>query len=219
MQTISTRNLAPIPDIPALRRLTQSLAMLDAILCPEWEERYYSFNSRWAESEMMASMRNGSGDDWFLLFSQAGAVMKGFSHESPMAVIPTWPGVLSDVPAVFSTFLSEPAFSMNNTTFCIWRTVSESQWQRGFVIYPSGSDPDRSADLLFILDGKPKTYQQWAEEYYEGDISLAAVAHVYAQLPLTEEIVAELNSDIVLSDLSADIIEIGYPSLTEQSLV
>jgi hypothetical protein len=95
MQTISTRNLTPLPDIQALKQLTQSLAMLDAILWPEWEERYYSFNFHWAESEMMASMRNGSGDDWFLLFSQAGAIMKGFSHESPMAAIPTWPGVLS----------------------------------------------------------------------------------------------------------------------------
>ncbi|NJK52842.1 MAG: hypothetical protein HC936_08435 [Leptolyngbyaceae cyanobacterium SU_3_3] len=209
---MSTRNLAPLPDIRALKRLTQSLAILDAILWPEWVERYYSFNSHWSENEMMASMRNGSGDEWFLLFSQAGAVMKGFSHESPMAVIPTWPGVLSDVPAVFSTFLCEPAFSMNDTTFCLWQTVSESQWQRGCVTYPSGSDPDGSADLLFILDGNPKTYQQWAEEYSEREISLTAVDHVYAHLPLTEDIVAELNSDIVLSDMSADIMEIGYPS-------
>jgi hypothetical protein len=211
MQTISTQNLTPLSDIPALKRLTQSLAMLDAILWPEWEERYYSFNAHWAESEMMASMRNGSGDNWFLLFSQAGAVIKGFSHESPMAAVPTWPGVLSDVPAIFGTFLSEPAFSMDDTTFCIWRTVFDHQWQKGFVSCPSGSDPDGSADLLFILDGKSKTYQQWAEEYSEADVSLAAVAHVYAHLPLTEEIVAELNRDIVLSDLSADIIKIGYP--------
>jgi len=33
-------------DIEALRKLTQSLAMLDAIMSPEWEYRYYSFNSK-----------------------------------------------------------------------------------------------------------------------------------------------------------------------------
>ncbi len=219
MQTISTRNLAALPDIPALRRLTQSLAMLDAILWTEWEERYYSFNSHWAEGEMMASMRNGCGDDWFLLISQAGAVMKGFSHESPMATVPPWPGVLSDVPAVFGNFLTEPAFSMNDATFCIWRTVSDSQWQKGSVTYPSESDPDGSADLLFILDGKPRTYQRWVEDYYELDVCLAAVAHVYAHLPLSKEIVTELNSDVALSDLAADIIEIGYPWGAEQSLI
>ena len=47
MRAISTRDLAGMPDIPALRRLTQSLAVLDAILSPEWENRYYSFDSRW----------------------------------------------------------------------------------------------------------------------------------------------------------------------------
>jgi hypothetical protein len=215
MQTISTRNLAALPDIPALRQLTQSLAMLDAILCPEWEGRYYSFNSHWTESEMMASMRDGSGDEWFLLFSLAGAAMKGFSYESPMAAAPTLLGVLSDVPSVFGNFLNEPAFSMNDATFCIWRTISDKQWQKGSIAYPSGSDPDGSADLLFILDGEPRTYQRWAEEYYEVDVSLDIVAHVYAHLPLSEEIVTKLNNDIALSDLAADIIEIGYPSGAE----
>lgn len=42
---ISSRDLSGLPDVPALRRLMQSLAMLDAILSPEWEYRYFSFNS------------------------------------------------------------------------------------------------------------------------------------------------------------------------------
>ncbi len=47
--------LAVLPDIEGLRNLTQSLAMLDAIMSPEWEYRYYSFNSKWDDGEMMAS--------------------------------------------------------------------------------------------------------------------------------------------------------------------
>ena len=57
---ISTRNLGRLPDVAGLRRLTRSLAMLDAILCAEWEDRYYSFNSKWADDQNMASMRDGS---------------------------------------------------------------------------------------------------------------------------------------------------------------
>ena len=192
-------------------RLTQSLAMLEAILSPGWEGRYYSFNSHWAAREQMASMRDGSGDDWFLLFSSAGAILKGFAHESPMAAGPVWPGVLSDVPTAFSRFLSEPAFAMEDTTFCLWHTIADSQWRKGNVAFPLGLDPDGSAELLYILDGKPETYQQWAEEYYEVEVSLAAVKHVYAHLPLTAKIVAELNAGIGLADLAADITEIGYP--------
>ena len=58
-----------LPGIEELRRLTQSLAMLDAIMTAEWEYRFYSFNCRWDTDEMMASMRDGSGDHWFLHFT------------------------------------------------------------------------------------------------------------------------------------------------------
>ena len=64
---ISTRDLSAMPDLAGFRRLARSLAMLDAILSPNWDSRYYSFDSKWAEGEMMASMRNGSGDMWHAL--------------------------------------------------------------------------------------------------------------------------------------------------------
>src|SRR5262249_20272971 len=60
---ISTRNLA-LPAIDDLRNLCQVIATLDAILSPEWEWRYYSFNSKWSAGAMCASMRNGSGDEF-----------------------------------------------------------------------------------------------------------------------------------------------------------
>jgi hypothetical protein len=53
---VSKATLRSLPAIEDLRKLTQSLAMLDAIMSPEWEYRYYSFNSKWDEGEMMASM-------------------------------------------------------------------------------------------------------------------------------------------------------------------
>lgn len=208
---ISTRNLAPLPDIPTLRRLAQSLAMLDAILSPDWERRYYSFNSAWAEAEMMASMRDGSGDHWFLLFCPGGAVLKGFAHESPLADGPTRAGVLSEVPAVFRGFLDEPAFSLEETTFCLWRTPGDVRWRRGAVPDLPGADPDGSAELLFILDGSPRTYRRWAQEYYEVKVSLAAIEHVYRHRPLTPAIVARLNREVSLDDLADDVAEIGYP--------
>jgi len=103
-------------------------------------------------------MRVGSGGDYFILFNPAGAILKGFAHESMMSPYQStppraWPGVLDDVPKVFSTFLSEPAFTISDTTFCIWRTYSDTSWQRGNIQFPDAKDPDGSADLLAILDG------------------------------------------------------------------
>ena len=213
---ISTRNLGALSGIDDLRRLCQSLAMLDAIHEPEWQYRYYSFNSRWNPDEMMASMRNGSGDEYFILFTADGAAIKGFAHESPMARFTAtdgkvWPGVLDQVPAEFAGFLAEPAFSMEWTTFCIWRRHTDPAWQIGDIDFPAGEDPDGSAGLLAILDGDLRTYQQWSEDYHERDVPLDLIEQLYRHRPLTADLVAGLNPEVALDHLAEDIAEIGYP--------
>ena len=216
MVTTIRRNM--LPDIDALRRLSQSLAMLDAIISPQWESRYYSFNSTWGSGEMMASMRNGSGDDYFLLFNAAGAILKGFAHESPMTPYANrdykvWPGVLDNVPTEFASFLSEPAFTLEDTTFCLWRRHADSNWQVGEIEYPSDDlDPDGSDALLVILDGQAATYQEFAESYYERSVDLSSVEKIYQHRPLTQELISALNPELSPEDLAADILEIAYPS-------
>jgi hypothetical protein len=212
----SSEILKILPAIDELRKLSQALAMLDAILSPEWEYRYYSFNSKWDSDEMLASMRNGSGDGYFLLFNPAGAILKGFDHESPMSPYASqwgkvWPEVLDGVPAEFQNFLAEPAFSMEDTTFCLWRRHGDPAWQTGQISYPQGEDPDGSVDLLSILGGTAAAYQAFAREYYEQEIDLAAIQHIYDGKPLTSGIVKSLNENLDLDDLDADIEEIGYP--------
>jgi hypothetical protein len=79
---ISTRDLTALPSIPELVRQTKSLAVLETIIAPKWESRYYSCNSKWNPGEAMASMRNGQGDEWFCVFSSVGAFLEGFDHET-----------------------------------------------------------------------------------------------------------------------------------------
>ncbi len=164
---------------------------------------------------MMASMRNGSGDEYFILFNPSGAIIKGFVHESPMSPYASqsgiaWAGVLDRVPDEFKGFLSEPAFSIESTTFCIWRTYTDSSWQVGKIDYPLEDDPDGSEYLLSILDEQPSTYKKFAEYYYERQVVLSAVEHIYQHKALTSEIVAVLNSDASLDTLKSDVEEIGY---------
>lgn len=204
-----------LPEIDSLKLLCQSLAMLDAILSPEWEYRYYSFDSKWGSEQMMASMRNGEGDSYFILFDKNGAIIKGFDHESPMSPYANksnqvWPGVLDDVPDVFHHFLNEPAFAIEDTTFCIWRRKDDLSWNKGQIIYPDNNDPDGSGWLLTILNGNPTTYQEFAEAYYEKAISLSAIDQIYNHRPLTKEIIASLNGDASIEELKSDIDEIGY---------
>jgi hypothetical protein len=124
---ISTRNLKALPDLASLKRLLQAMAMLDAILQPDWQYRYYSFNAHWPKGQMMGSMRNGQGDEFFALFNNHGAFLKGFVHESPMARIPS-EHFYRDLPREFDECRREAAFFPEDVTFCLWRLIGQPAW-------------------------------------------------------------------------------------------
>ncbi|QEL17337.1 hypothetical protein [Limnoglobus roseus] len=225
---ISTRDLSELPDVDGLRRLLKSLAMLDAILCRDWQFRYYSFNSKWAKGERMGSMRDGSGNEFYALFNRHGCYLKGFHHESAMSPYrkggdgKLWAGLIESVPSEFTEAVTEPAFSTKDTTFCIWRKQTDPAWQRGAIQFPPGHDPDGSAELLAILDGRPETYQAWAADGFEApSLTVEQVRHIYEHRPLTPELVeamrydnpmaSDAGSKVTLADLAEDVIEIGYP--------
>lgn len=209
MTKICTSNLSKLPSPENLRRLFQSLAMLDAILSPEWEYRYYSYNTHWDKNESMGSMRNGSGDDLFVLFTARGCFLKGFSHEH-------WQSDRShqefyrSIPDDLLPAASEPAFSPEHVTFCCWRLSDDEKWGQAGVPLPEGHDPDGSLFILSELDGQPETYQKFAEYYYERPLPLAPISAIFNHELLTQDIVGNLNLEIELSDLEEDILEIGY---------
>jgi hypothetical protein len=210
---ISTRQLGGLPSIEGFRRLVRALAMLDAILSPEWQLRYYSFNSRWAKGEMMASMRNGSGNHWFALLCSDGIALHGLAHDAPMfRPGQPWPGIFEDLPVEFhDNFLREPAFMTEHSTFCIWRRSIDDHWSRGSIEFPALHDPDGSEGLLSILSGDVEHYLAFARDYYEVDVEPADVAAVYHHHPLTEALIRRLNPNVGLATLVDDMGKIGYP--------
>lgn len=191
-----------------LRQLLQSMAVLDAILEPNWEYRYYCFDAHWSQGQMMGSVRNGSGDELFAVFDGHGAFLKGCAHESSAASVPS-AHFYRDLPAEFEGSSCEPAFSPDSVTFCIWFPVNQSKWSSSAATLPDGID-DGSADLLSMLDGNPETYWRWAREYYDRDIPMHAVESVYQQRLLTEELVTALNPQQGMEHLRSEIAKIGY---------
>jgi hypothetical protein len=212
---ISKRDLSCLPDVNKLRRLMRSLAMLDAIVCPDWQYRYFSFDAKWNRDAQLGSMRDGEGDYLFAVFNQAGCWLKGFAHEavmSPFAVEPPTSAVLDGVPTDFSGCLNDPALVIDETTFCIWRRYEDAVWQHGPVTFPAGyDDPDGSAGLLQWYDGDPKSYHRWAEGYYERELPIGAIEAIYAHIPLDARVVGALNAKITLDALASDVESIGYP--------
>jgi len=93
-----------LPAIGVVRRWSQSLAVLDAIMSAEREDRYFSYDTEFGPGQALASMRNGSGDEYSITFTGDGAFLRGFDHESPLSPFSRtppalWPGILTGLPA------------------------------------------------------------------------------------------------------------------------
>lgn len=201
-----------LPAITELRRRAQALAMLDAIVCPEWDYRYYSFNARWSPGSAMGSMRDGCGDGFFILFGPWDAAIKGLAHETALARDPTFAAaVQASVPQSFAGFLSEPAFGMDRLSYCYWRAAVDPGWQKVAHPDPALASADGSTAHLAALIGAPTSYAEYAAGYFERDLPIAAIADVHAHVPLTDRLVRTLNPGLTLAQLRADAAEIGYP--------
>lgn len=210
-----------LPEIAKVRKVSRALAVLDLILDDDPGSRYYAFDARWSPTEEAALMDNGSGDQYSVVFSPAGAFARGFAHESAMSPYAnggeTWPGLFDGVPAVFHGARDEPAFQDEEgrrlATICFWRGSTDSSWATGPIELPADKPFTDGADPLFeiLADGRPEAYLTFAEDYHEVALDLEAVRHVYALMPLTEYVVTSLNPNRRLADLSDDLAEIGYP--------
>jgi hypothetical protein len=192
-----------VPQLPpptALERICRGLAALDAMLCAEWEGRLYSFNQAWNpdRGERMASMRSGSGDDWFLVFAPGGVFLKAFWHEYPGEDVAA---IYEGLPDSLAAQLTEPAFSMADVTFGGWH--DGTRWTLRGNAAPM-------LDELTMLTGDPMRYQAYASSYFEAELPLDEIAHVLAGRPLDDTHVAQISIERTLAELQDDLAEIGY---------
>jgi len=189
-----------LPNPVKLEKICKGLATLDAIMSEDWDARYYSFNAGWnvEAKQRMASMRNGSGDEWFIVFQPEGTFVKAFWHEfRPAHVMDIYAGL----PLTLTRHTTEAAFSMDFLTFGGWH--DGTAWTlRGDVASMAGQ--------LEILSGDPEHYRRYAVEYFEKTISKISIGHVLVGKPLDEELLESLGSERTLLDLAADLAEIGY---------
>jgi hypothetical protein len=219
--TPSTRHPDRLPPPARLRDLLRALAMLDAILQPDWEYRYFSFDPAWAPGQELGSMRNGEGDWFFAWFPAPGAcAIRGFDHESPMTPFQRpgetpWPGLYDGLPASLGEVPAMGGFPPEEVTFCLWNTGSK--WHRGNIDFPADEDdPDGSERLLALLDDRPESYLRLAEEVHERELPLAAVRSIYRGEPLTNETILAIDPDADTTAVARAAQEIGYPMTTSK---
>ena len=198
-----------LPAPERLKPLMQAMATLDAILSPSWEYRYYSFDARWSNSQQIGSIRNGLGDSVFVLFSEAGCILKGYSHEYPSAFTPE--SFYQTIPREFSDLVEEPAFSPQQVSFCYWYSTGMADWQSS--VKESDID-ERAFFLLQDLDSDPVFYVRFASDYFEADIDPENVASVLQRTPMSNQLAKSLNPEIDFSSLLEELAGIGFPAAT-----
>ncbi len=207
---ISTENLTILPDRQKLYQICKSISVLDAIFAEEWIDRYYSFQSKWSDAEEFFEMRNGKGDQVLILFQNDGCVINGMTHEY-------YPKdkskLVNGLPDKYHEFIfGEPVNSIG-TTFCIW-TNANLKWTIGEI----ADFNDGSSEVLNIFDCNPKTYLNWATEYFEiefqdDDSALNTIRQIYQGDTLTRAMVYSLNKGFEhWQQLSDDLKEINYTS-------
>jgi hypothetical protein len=209
---------AELPAIGVLRQRCQALALLDAII----DADYYDFTRSWGEDQA-ASMTNGSGEEYNIVFTAAGGVfIRGLYHESPMLAKHDglWPGLLDGLPDEFRPHVDEPAFfgpdDSLDATFVLWRRAGDDAWQagRGIDFAPvetDETDPDGSWLLDVLLDDIAEQYVDYAEEIFEVTPDRDAVEHVVAFRPLTDEVIAAIDPEADPEKIRRRAAEIGYP--------
>jgi hypothetical protein len=199
---LSTANFKKLPDKDNLRRICKAVSVLDAILSQEQEYRYFSYNAHWDEGEEFFEMRDGEGDHMLILFREEGCVINGFCHEYDQPEIKE---ITKGLPEVFNEFIfGEPVKSLG-TTFCLW-CDNKGNWEGNTL------KENCSADMLFIFDGKPETYVDWATDYFEDSyketgIPKNVVTAIYNEEPLTKEMVLNVVNDIEDWDLLQSVME------------
>jgi hypothetical protein len=107
----------------------------------------------------------------------------------------------------FSSFLNEPAFSMQHATFCYWRKTSDNSWSK----VSGGPDDDGADEMLALLVSGPSGYKEWAEEHFEVPVALHAVTSLFAHQPLSDSIILALNPEADVDFTHGQAREIGYP--------
>lgn len=208
--------MVALPSIPNLLQRTKALAALDLILSPDWQYRYYSFNSTWSPSEQMASMRDGCGDEWWLVFNDSGwAALKGLGHTSFAWVSgreSLSSAIQNEFPPELHDFAHEAAFRWDSTSFGYFYLPSLGVWHYAnssthFSEMDSGDTP-----LLDHLVGVADNYATFASDYYETDVPKDIVESIFTLQPITQEIVSLLNPENTLDAIFQELfIEIDYP--------
>ncbi len=180
-------------NIKNLQQKLKALALADTILEPEWEMRYFSYDSNWAEEQQMASMRDGEGCFWYVWFQGENIGYKSISPHDGLMSKKELDDIKNNIPKEYEEFINEPAFYIDDATE-IW-LLKDLKWIKYGI-----TDITEIIDLSEIFKWSATEYKEWAEYYYEKDIDMEALNKVF-DFTLDRDDILKLNPEAVIDDI------------------
>ena len=173
--------LSSLPSPNEILRSSRAMAVLDAMFSKDWSLRYFSVDNDWAPGEVMVSMRNGQGDHYFCLSSNNLFILKGYDRYSDVAeALNRQKGpvdvIKNNIPSRLLSFVNEPAFIIEETSFLIWIDILQNKWERLDFPMLLKTNSNEKINLLDPIIGGALHYHEWAEEYYERKIDRDALS-------------------------------------------
>ncbi|MCA9067520.1 MAG: hypothetical protein KDA84_01255 [Planctomycetaceae bacterium] len=194
----STSDLSDMPSPSVLKEAMQKNAVLEVIMSDEAWLRCHTFQQQWSKGVSLAKYDNGGGNHLFAFFCEAGCIIKGFDHESPVSPyareeFEVWPGIYEGVPPELLKLLDDKAVEKEHVTFCIWSIGENSPWQMGEMEFPEDEDDGSSYLLDEAICTSASDYVDYAADYYEKELDLDVVQAIYSGKPVTDELIQQLN--------------------------
>ncbi len=198
-----------------LKKYLKAMAVLDVVMEPKEQAWLRRINVSDLGKANAFVIDNGSGDDLVVVFTENGALIKGFDHESEynQFAADEWDNAFfeytfSGLPEEFAELLDEDG--RDNTTFCMWCMDDSDMWiQNEQEINDEDEDDDGGKSyLLMYIRKTPEDWCDWAKDYYETEIAPDVVKKAYNGEPLTEEDVAKLNPGRNAKEVFAELEEL-----------
>lgn len=178
--------------------------MLDTIVAPG--TRSFEWHPHWnGRAQQAGGFKDGEGNFFFAWFSERGAVVRGFDHESKISPYrkdppEVWPGMFRGLPPSLACEMTEPTLSLDETTFCFWAEGTSLDWTSGAAA--NDAHGVREAKVTDEVDGSASLLQcfrlsfvRWAATYYGTDLDPTALRRLWWNEPLDWETLERLNVD------------------------
>ncbi|AEM69773.1 hypothetical protein Murru_0723 [Allomuricauda ruestringensis DSM 13258] len=126
---------------------------------------------------------------------------------------------VDDLPEEIEKLLKEAEAIIDQTSFCVWQTQTDTKWQKGRISAPKielDEDvvdlEDGSSFLLRYFDGDPITVKNNLSDFVDRDLDLETIEKVVNGEAITKEMAQELNPEHQdYEKLKSDLDEIGFP--------